>query len=414
MKNDILNHIDDPAYLEQLYRKNKPKFKESFGIIYPDLKGSQVGEFWQERLNYESSSISWGEKNELVYVFIGCLIAGLIAKSPAFFSISEDFFYPRNIGFIVFPILTAFFVWKNKLSLSITSTLFGIMGISFVYINSLPDASESDTLILACIHLPLVLWVLLGTAFEEKKKFKISIPLEFLRFNGDAAVMIAVLGIAGGILTGITFGLFSLIGIELETFFEKYILVFGLPAIPILATFLTNTNPQLVNKVSPIIAKLFSPVVLIMLTVYLIAILYTGKDPYNDREFLLTFNIMLIGVMSLIFFSVAETTVKEKINFNIWVLLLLSVVTIIVNGIALSAIIFRISEWGITPNRMTVLGANILILIHLLWVTNRLYLSISKRGKITDVGKTIVSFVPVYFIWALIVVFLFPLIFGFI
>ncbi|MEX2568811.1 MAG: hypothetical protein WD431_22910, partial [Cyclobacteriaceae bacterium] len=41
---------------------------------------------------------------------------------------------------------------------------------------------------------------------------------------------------------------------------------------------------------------------------------------------------------------------------ELWVLLLLSAVTIIVNGITLSAILFRISEWGITPNRAAVLG----------------------------------------------------------
>src|SRR5690606_10455512 len=104
----------------------------------------------------------------------------------------------------------------------------------------------------------------------------------------------------------------ELIGINIQQFFENYLVVFGLPAIPILATFLTHTNPQLVNKVSPIIAKLFSPAVLIMLLVYLAAIVYSGKDPYNDREFLLLFNSLLIGVMALIFFSVAEGTGNKK------------------------------------------------------------------------------------------------------
>ncbi len=413
MKENILNHIDDPAYLEQLYRKNKSDFKDSFIEVYPKIQGNKLAEFWQERLNYESVSISWGSKNELIYVFIGCFIAGLIAKSQAIFSIPEDFFFPRNAGFIIFPILTAYFAWKNKLPLNVISIFFGIMGISLVYINSLPENPESDTLILACIHLPLVLWMILGSVFQKQSNFKISTPLDYLRFNGDAAVMMAVLAIAGGILTGVSFGLFSLIGIELEPFFESYIIVFGLPAIPILATFLTQTNPQLVNKVSPIIAKLFSPVVLIMLTVYLIAIFYTGKDPYNDREFLLTFNLMLIGVMAIIFFSVAENTGVKKISFDIWVLFFLSIITIIVNGVALSAIIFRISEWGITPNRMAVLGANILILVHLLLVTYRLFRSVSKRSQLNEIGKSIVSYIPLYFVWALIVVFVFPILFGF-
>src|SRR5690606_33941166 len=113
--------------------------------------------------------------------------------------------------------------------------------------------------------------------------------------------------------------LFSLIGINIEYFFQNYLVVFGLPAIPILATLLTYTNPKLVNKVSPIIAKLFSPVVLVMLLAYLGAIIYSGKNPYNDREFLLLFNSLLIGVMALIFFSVAEGTGKKTFSADFWI-----------------------------------------------------------------------------------------------
>ena len=413
MKQEIIEHIEDPSYLEHLYRSNKSLFKKSFLSVYEELQEKPLADFWNQRLSYESNAISWGSKNELFYVFIGCLIAGLIAKLPSFFSISEDFFYPRNIGFIIFPVLIAYFAWKNKLPKFFTSTLIGITGLCLVYINSLPDLQESDTLILACIHLPLLLWIILGTTFSEKNSFNLYLPLKFLRFNGDTAVMMAVLAIAGGLLTGITFALFSLIGIQIESFFENYILVFGLPALPILASYLTKTNPQLVNKVSPIVAKLFSPVLLLVLIVYLVAIIYSGKDPYNDREFLLIFNILLIGVMALIFFSIAESYNKGKISFDIWILFFLSTVTIIVNGIALSAIIFRISEWGLSPNRLAVLGANLLILFHLISVTFNLYKSLREKVELQEVGKSIVHFIPVYFIWILMVVFVFPLAFGF-
>src|SRR5690606_41200120 len=94
-----------------------------------------------------------------------------------------------------------------------------------------------------------------------------------------------------------------------------------------------------------------------MLVAYLVAIIYSGKDPYTDREFLLFFNLLLIGVMAIIFYSVAESSgIKAKLQ--VWVLFLLSLLTIAVDGIALSAILFRITEWGITPNRAAVLGSN--------------------------------------------------------
>jgi hypothetical protein len=225
--------------------------------------------------------------------------------------------------------------------------------------------------------------------------------------------MTGLILIAGGILTGITMALFSVIGFDIEKFYIEYIIIFGLAALPIIATYITQTNPQLVNKVSPVIAKIFSPLVLITLVVYLVAILFSGKDPYNDRDFLIIFNALLIGVMAIILFSVAATFKKNENRTGSFILLALSIVTVIVNGIALSAILFRISEWGITPNRLAVLGANILMLTNLLMVTFRLFKNVSKKADISEVDNLISMFLPVYILWTIIVTFIFPLIFHF-
>jgi len=413
MKEDILSNLDNPGPLEKLYRANKSAFKQEFNTLYPEIKNSRLATFWNERLNYESAEIFWGTRNELVFVIIAALVAGIIAKIPAFLTLDEDFYYPRNIGFIVFPVLTAYFAWKNHLSLKKIALLIGATAVALIYINSLPANNQSDTLILACIHLPIFLWTLLSLAFSGDEFRNHEKKLGFLRYNGDLLVMTALILIAGFIMSGITIGLFSLIGLQIEQFYFNYVGIFGLAAAPIIGTYLTQTNPQLVSKVSPVIAKIFSPLVLVMLVVYIFAIIYSGKDPYNDREFLLIFNALLVGVMALIFFSVAESTQPTKNKAGIWVLFLLSCVTVVVNGIALSAIVFRISEWGITPNRLAVLGSNILILLNLLLVTARLSKSLNRKANLSEVGKLITSFLPVYSIWALLVIFLFPLLFSF-
>lgn len=413
MNQEILTHIEEPAYLEALYRKNKSDFKKSFDQIYPELKDHKIAEFWNERLHYESDSISWGNKNELGLIVVLSLLAGICVKLPAIFSIDEEFFFPRNASIIVFASLTAYFTKKNKLSANKTVWILLAFLMSLVYINLLPNNPESNTLILACIHLPLLLWGMFGFSFLGKEPRNLLKRLEFLRFNGDLAVMSGLLLIAGGLMTGITLGLFELIGLKIEEFYFQYIVIFGLPMVPIVASFLTQNNPLLVNKVSPVIAKLFSPLVLVMLVVYLSAIVISGKDPYNDREFLLIFNLLLIGVMALIFFSVAENAKSQKTLFGAWVLLLLAIVTSAVNLIALSAIIYRISEWGISPNRMAVLGANILMFTHLLIVITKLFKSVAQKTELSEVGKSIVIFIPVYIAWAFVVVFTFPLIFGF-
>ena len=267
-------------------------------------------------------------------------------------------------------------------------------------------------MILSCIHLLLFLWAVLGFAFVGEFRNDAEKRLNYLKYNGDLVVMTTLILIAGAILSGITIGLFSLIGINIEEFYFENIVIFCLPAAPILGTYLTQTNPQLVGKVSPVIAKIFSPLVLVMLVIYLVAMIYSGKDPYSDREFLMIFNALLIGVMAIIFFSIAGTSKSTKTNSEIWVLFLLSAVTIIVNGIALSAILFRISEWGITPNRAAILGANVLILINLLLVTAQLFRVLTKKTNIEAVGRVISFYLPIYFLWTIIVTFFFPLIFG--
>jgi len=412
MEQQILSHLNDPKQLEKMYRTNKVSFKQTFSNLYPQLKGNTLAEFWNERLNYESDEISWGTGKDLIFVIIASLLAGVVAKLPAFLSISDDFFYPRNIGFIVFPALIAYFAWKKRLSNGKVVFISIAILAGLVFINSLPAAKESDTLILSCIHLLLFLWSILAFVFVGEIKNNSDKRLAFLKYNGDLVVMTTLIVIAGGIMTGITIGLFEIIGFHIEDFYFQNIVIFILPAAPVIGTFLIETNPNLVGKVSPVIAKIFSPLVLIMLVIYLIAMLSSGKDPYKDREFLIIFNALLIGVMAIIFFSVAETS-KPKNSMEIWILFLLSAVTIIVNGIALSAILFRISEWGITPNRVAVLGGNILILINLVLVTAKLFRVISKKENIDSVGNAIVLYLPVYVVWTIVVTFGFPLLFNF-
>jgi hypothetical protein len=413
MKESILQYLDNPRELERCYRKDKEEFKRQFQSIYPQIQDNIFAQFWNERLSYESSQVTWGTFKDWQFVIIASLIAGVLAKFPVIFSIDEEIFYPRNIGFLVFPFVAAYFIRKNKISLNTIGLMTLLVAIAAVYINLLPGDDTIDTFVLACIHLPLLLWAALGFAFTGEKLSDLRGRLAYLRFNGDAVVMGGILLLSGLLLSGLTVGLFQLIGLNIEKFYFEYIGVFGLAAAPLVATHLTQTNPQLVNKVSPVIAKIFSPLVLVMLVIYLGAIVYSGKDPYNDREFLLLFNALLVGVIALVFFSVAESSAKEKHNSGTWVLFLLSLVTILVNGIALSAIIFRIAEWGITPNRMAVLGANVLMLTHLLIVSWRLYSSVSNKRDLQEVGISIVRYLPIYLIWAAIVVFVFPVIFGF-
>ncbi len=320
------------------------------------------------------------------------------------------------MSFIIFPILIAYFAWKNRISFKTGAVLASLTLAAAVFINALPEEKPGlpgDSVILAFIHLPLLLWSLLGFAFSGGELRNRESWLGFLRYNGELAVMVVLLLIAGGLTTAITINLFHLIGLRIEEFFFNYVVICGLASVPVVATFLTQSQPAIVNRVAPLIAKLFSPIALVILVIYLGAMVFSDKNPYQDREFLLLFNALLIGVMALIFFSVSGSDAGKKNRMQVQILFLLSAVTILVNGIALSAVLFRISEWGITPNRLAVLGANLLMLIHLLFVAANLWNAWRRETGLSPVGKIMVAFLPVYALWAAVVTFLFPFIFGF-
>ncbi len=413
MKSEIIGNLSNPQQLEKLYRENKAEFKKQFNEIYPDNNDNIVLQVWNERLNIESEKVTLGSKKEIVGVIVLIIFGGLIANIPNLTSINEELFFSKNIPLIIFPILSAYFIWIQKIEFN--KLLFPIIAIviSAIYVNLIPNYNKSDSAMLVGIHLPMFLWSILGYAYIGAKLNDHPRKIEFLKFNGDLIVMCAIILLSCIVFTLITFGLFELINIKIEENYFRYFGIWWIAAIPMIATFLLQNNPQLINKVSPIIAKIFTPLVFINLLIYLTAVIYTGKYPYNDRNLLLVFNVLLIGVMALILFSVAEAGKNNKGLFTLYILFGLSFLTIIINSIALSAISFRILEYGITPNRIAVLGGNILIFIHLLIVSFKLYKSVRNKAKLEEVETSIATFLPIYSIWTAIIVFILPFIFHY-
>jgi hypothetical protein len=351
-------------------------------------------------------------RKDLIFIAIAVFIAGWIVKIPRLIHMEDDLFIARNISFIVFPLLIFYFTWKKNIPYKTLVVPAIIIGLSAIFINLLPANDKSDTLILSTMHLPILIWSLVGFSFTGNNLKNVVERVAFLRFNGDLVVMGAVMALSGALFTAITIGLYELIDIDIKEFYVDYVVTWGLPAIPIIATVLVINNPTLVGRVSPIIAKIFTPFVFVSLAIFLGAIFATKKDPFNDREFLVVFNALLVGVMAIILFSISEASKGRNNKIQLLFLAGLSILTIIDNGIALSAIIFRIVEFGITPNRIAVLGSNILMFLHLITIAYQLLNLLNKKSDILAVENTIAKYLPLYTIWAGVVVFALPILFG--
>jgi hypothetical protein len=406
MENEIKKNISNPSALESLYRSNPAAFSRAFEAAYPQISHEVAAQIWQERLAV--SSTSWGSKNDWILLVAFAVLAGFFMQLPDLVHLSHDRYFPRNMSFFVMPGIGAYFAYKRGLGLRELLWPIATLVVSILFINLLPE--KSTTLLLTCLHIPILIWLAVGSIFAGSDAGK---RMDFLRYHGDLVVMTVVIGLAGGLFTALTLNLFNLVQLKIDDFYFRYIVLSILPSVPLFATLLVRQNTSLVSKISPVIARIFTPLVTITLAIFLVAIIFTGKDPYNDRDFLLIFNGVLIGVMALILFSLGEATKQHASRIHQYFLLALAIVAIIDNGIALSAIGFRLMEYGISANRLAVLGSNALVMVHLGLVTRHLSRFLKGVETVEGIENGLTSFLPYYAIWAAIVSFIFPLIFSF-
>lgn len=413
MKNTILENIHNPEFLETAFRKDSAAFKQGFAEAYPTVKDELLAKAWYERLNYKQSDISWGIKNEWKVIALLAILVAVVALLPNFINVEQDIFYAKNVGFIVFPALMVYFVWKQHQPLNKLIAPLVISLISALYINLLPAPLKSDSVNQAFFHLPLFLWVIFGYVYIGGDFTATGKKINFLRFNGDLLVLSGLMLIAGGLFTAITINLFEVLKVNITTIYFNYFVAIGLSIVPLFAAYLIENNGYLVHKVSPVIARIFTPLVTITLFIYLVTIFFTGTYPTANRDYLLLFNVLLIAVMALILFSLSEVAKYTQQKLNQIILFVLSVLAIIVNGIALASILYRINDFGFTPNRLAVLGGDILILVNLLLVAFNLFKVVKGRVEVEKVESSIALFLPLYFVWTAFVTFGFPILFQY-
>lgn len=417
MKEHIKDLMEQPEELERLYRTDTESFTADFEVAYPEIQHTDLARYWKARLDFDRPKENTGKNffSDIIALVVTCLLAGLLIKLREIFNLqaTEFFFYSRNFGIIIMLALSVYAIWVNKLFRPVL-LLFASLAfiIPTVYINLLPSDPHSDSINLACLHLLFLMWCVYGIIYTRFHLADINKRTEYIRYNGDMGIMGALILMAGGLLAGITLALFDIIGWNITTLYMEYIVVWGLVSAPVLATYIVQNNPSITHKIAPIIAQIFSPLVLITLVVYVVSIPLSGNSLYHDRDVLLVFNLMLFGVMGLLFFSISETSVILKQKWTERVLLALTVVALIIDIVALSAIFYRLGEWGITPNRIAVLGSNILIFGNLIWLMLDLIKVTFRKSEQSSVAYSTSKYLPVYALWALLVTFGFPLLFG--
>jgi hypothetical protein len=413
MKQQIIDNINDPEKMEDLYRQDQRNFEKSFSEISGDFDSPLV-RFWQIRLTPERTAERTGSMlRDLIEPLAIVLFTAILVLIPALFTgIDREFFYLRNVPLIAFNGLIIYSFRLNKVMAINKWALYGALMITTgLYINLLPTG-PSDSNALAMLHVPLMLWCFLGLTFVQFDYRSLSGRMNFIRFSGELVIMTGLILLAGGVLTVVTMGLFSVIGMDISQTYANFIAIPGGVAAPVIAWYLIRNYPGITSKIAPVIARIFTPVVLVTLTVYLFSLIFSKNSILENREMLLVFNVMLLGVLTLIIFSVSEINREKSGKNSLMALLFLSAIAIIINSIALAAIISRVLD-GLTPNRTVVLITNILVFINLILIAVKLYRVRFKGAPSEIIEKSVAKYLTVYAAWTVIAIFIVPLVFGF-
>ena len=349
-----------------------------------------------------------------------CLAAGaaLAIKVPALFGYAIDDddvnqFYALNISFFAFPFVTAYFAWKRGMDLPrwgwLIPPFFAVMLLCNVY----PFSPGSDTAVLTTLHAPVALWLVVGWAFADGNWRAHGPRMDFVRFSGQLFILFVLIALGGGVLTGITLTLFNALGVNLQWAASSWIIPCGAMGAIVVAAWLVETGQGAIEQVAPVLTRIFTPLFTVMLLSFLVVLVWTGRGIHVQREMLIAFDVLLIVVLGLVLYSVSarDPTAPPGVFDGMQIALIMA--ALVVDALVLAAMTARIAEFGFTPNRMCAMGLNVVLFVNLAW-TARLYIGFMRyRGPFTAVERWQTGYLPVFSAWALFVVAVFPLVFGF-
>jgi hypothetical protein len=356
-------------------------------------------------------------RTDAIVAFALAVAAALAIRAPALFGIdlqTDAGFYARNLSFFVLPLLTGSFAWKRRLDAVTLRWLAAAFVVAAVFANVYPLAPRGNTEALTALHLPIALFLVAGIAYAGSRWNQVAGRMDFIRFAGELFIYYVLIALGGGVLTGFMAMIFMAIGIDIEPFFESWLLPCGAAGGVLVASWLVEAKQSVIENMAPVLAHLFTPFFAAVLVTFLGTLLWTGRGIDIERDRLIAFDLLLVVVLGLLLYSVsARDATTPPGAFDVMQVLLL-VSALVVDAVALSAIAARITAFGFTPNRVAALGMNVILLVNLAWSAMLSIRFLRGRESFTDLEKWQTDYLPVYAVWAAIVVIVFPPVFRYI
>jgi hypothetical protein len=373
------------------------------------------GRLWKQlvlRGEDEPARPSSGWFEALVFA-LAAAVAIQVARLAAHFPQEEPGWLVRNISLFVLPFLAAYFARRRELD----TRRWVLTGAPFVLValvvNLYPYRVGSATELLVALHLPVVLWFAVaypymgGTIRSHERR------MDFVRFTGEWVIYYVLIALGGAVLLLLTALILEPIGTDVADRVVEWVLPSGAAGAVIMAGWLVESKQRVVENMAPVLTMLFTPLFAVMLTVAAATYAVSGVARAFDRELLGVFDALLVVVLGLVLYAMSAREPSRPVGLMDRVQLLAVASALVLDVMVLGAMVARIGDLGLTPNRVAALGLNLVLLVNLAgtaWLSQRF---LTERIAFHRLERWQTSYLPILALWAATVVALLPPLFGF-
>jgi len=326
---------------------------------------------------------------------------------------TEESWFLRNASLLVLPFLAGYFAHRR--SLHLRQWIFASIpfAIAAVVINLYPFTEGGSTELLVAAHLPIALWFVVAYPYMGGRVRSHELRMDFVRFTGEWFIYYVLIALGGGVLMALTVFILEPTGISDPERIMEWVLPSGAAGAVVIAAWLVESKQRVVENMAPVLTMIFTPLFALMLAGAAIVYVATGMGDAFDRELLGVFDALLVVVLGLVLYGMSARDPSAPPGWMDRIQLVAVVSALVLDVMVLGTMIARIGELGFTPNRTAALGLNLLLLVSLAgtaWLSNRF---LTGHGTYLALERWQTTYLPVFALWAVVVVVVLPPMFDF-
>ncbi|MBW5390002.1 hypothetical protein [Brachyspira hampsonii] len=364
-----------------------------------------------------------------VFIFMNNRISRFLMDSEYIFTLFTPFFHL----FYFFSLSLIFYINKNFNLKNILITFLSVVFILIVDLSTnffIQSAAIDNNdffvqiSIIKYIFNNIIFFIILALSYNGFQVLNSKSISEFFTFSADISIFA---GLIAGIVSTV-FGIFAAIVLFLmkdiigsidDEVIIKLIVLSG--------SFFTSLFPFLVytvyrnikTNISIYLSRILMPFSLLFIFILLILLLMPDISPYDNRVSFILYNIMLAVIVLNMFFI--RIDYKSSI-FTKALYIVLPLIAIIFDILVLTSSLYRLIEYGISPNKITLIGTNLVMLGNLIFITffniKSILIIFKKPDSIPNIKEITIGdtksvfYIYIYGAWSFIVCFIIPILFS--